>query len=419
MRIPDRVAAWLLVLAAILFFFRGPDRALRLSVSLDHAVNYSSGRLWLKGVNPYDHALLAPEFLAAGGPERLTPKRSTQPAVYLPPALPVFAVLAALPWGAANAAWCLLSTGAFLLSVILLVRRAGVRVEDMRVWAAVALVFSPVHTGLAMGNPSVLACASTTLAVLTALEGAVAAPPLLLGLAHCLKPQISICGVLLLALWRAWPALLLSGLPPLATGVIAAARAPSVAAGLAWLTTLRDNLASGFAAGGANASGLRDPGAYLLVNAKTLAALVTDDRAGAAVLVWFAAVGMTALFLLRRGADGPETRDRDLGFAAVVTLMVAYHRYYDAQLLLLALPFVARAWRERPAFAAAASSALALLAFPTQALGGMFLASDPGSLSRFLLFRHQPCAVIALGALLIPSAARGAQAGDGRDERAG
>ncbi len=64
-------------------------------------------------------------------------------------------------------------------------------------------------------------------------------PGVLLGLAHCVKPQISIFAVVLLAIWACWKPLLISFAVPVASAAVSIMRAPSLDQYRQWLASLQ------------------------------------------------------------------------------------------------------------------------------------------------------------------------------------
>ena len=107
-------------------------------------------------------------------------------------------------------------------------------------------------------------------------------------------------------------------------------------AGGPWLNSWLANLSWLSRPGGMNDPSMQNPDRYSLINLQyPLSSLIAD---GALVqLMTLSAVGLAALALvwLRRGRD-PHPDLLALAIVAVLGLLVAYHRYYDA--VLLAIP---------------------------------------------------------------------------------
>jgi hypothetical protein len=375
-------------LSFLFFLLRGPYRALHASVSIDFAVNYASSRLWLQGRNPYDPALLKAEFIGpARGPAAIAPKYATQPAVYPPTMFALIAPIAWLPWNAANWIWCLASTALVLLSLRKILAASKLPVGAYWAMAAALTAFSPTHTGLAMGNPSAVACALTTLAALAALEERETAAGLLTGAAVCLKPQIAICAVALFLAWRKPRAVVIAAATAAGSAAISLLRAPSWEEYLTWLQTLRANVSSGFFPGGANDASIANPVSFLFINVQALLGLLIRDATFLDAAAWIILAALFIVYAKRRTGS----RDHDVAFAAVMTLLAVYHRYYDAQLLLLVVPFLAAQWKRRES--RWLLGLLCAFAFPLQTA----LAAIPAAA---LLLRHQPLALLLAAVLL-------------------
>ncbi len=400
-----KTAIGLLFLIALAFFLaRGPVRAVRTTTPRDFALLYTAGRLWAKGQNPYDPAALAREFLYnAKGPPPLVPEPHSHPAVYPPTAMPIVAAFARLPWARANLLWCLVSVACFALSLLLIFKNAGLSNTGKWLLACALLVFSPVQTGLAMGNPSVLVSSLTALAVYFALSKRWVISGILLGIAHCLKPQLSICALAVLAVWQCWRPVLLSFLVSLIVAAVSVIPATSIAQYWQWCLTLQQNVAASFALGGTNNPSAGQEGSHILLNSQALVGLFTRNLRLNDALVWILAAILILLYFRFRRRFGDVSRWRDLAFFSALTIAVTYHRYYDAQLLLLAIPFMVASWRAYRPTVIALIVCLLLLAFPLQAALAVWEGSGgTNSFLGLILFRHQPLAVLVMCFVLIP-----------------
>ena len=382
---------------AIFFVERGPYRAIRYSTTGDFSTVYAAARCWLHGGNPYERAELKHALAAGGAPPDLQRDQDVNPSVYLPAALPWAALVAWLPWWPANAIWCLLSVAIFGLSLWKLLEGSEVTTSVGWLFASAALLFSPTYVGIYDGNPSVAAISLTTLAICLAPRHRVAGG-ILLGIASCFKPQIAVCAVGLLVLWRMWPALVAAAMTfavSLAVGVAFVSRG--------WLATERQNIALSFLPGGQSDPSPTSHVAWQLLNAQTLTSYPFDASRLTDASVWVVLLGVIILFLWRRQRAAYRSFGHDAAFAAAVTLAVTYHRYYDAQLLLLLIPATVVWWREgRRAQTLSVAVCLAALAFPLQSvfarrMGEAARIASPG---QFALLRFQPLAVITLCGVL-------------------
>lgn len=390
--------------AGLYFTARGPWRAVGSVNSYDFASVYGAARCWLHGENPYDMRQVDAQVHASGDNPATFPNTEPPPSVYLPTAFPVVAPVALLPWKAARLAWCLLSVGLFVFSVVLLIRACKAAGSAKWLLAAGVLFFSPTSSGLSTGNPSVVSCSLTLAAILLAMRARILAPAVLLGLAHAVKPQVSIAAVAVLMLWRNWSVVLYSFAIPLAAALVSVLTASGVDQYKMWLLSLRDGIAAISLPGGVNDPSPANYFSYHLVNAAAIASIPIHNPHVVSALVWTGTLSLIALYLWKRPrASVPDVAWRDAAFFCTVFLVPVYHRYYDCQLLLGILPWLC--WREARSKAArwAIWTGLFLLLFPLQAIVAEARPGlSPASASGFLLLRHQPGIVLLLAILLIP-----------------
>jgi hypothetical protein len=395
---------FLFLLALLFFTFRGPYRAIGLLRSRDFALVYTAARCWMNSKNPYDPAELSKEFLySAKGPAPLVPEKKSHPSIYPPTAMPIIAVLAWIPWAWANILWCLLSLALFAMSLLPILRNTGLSANGKWLLASALLTFSPTHTGLALGNPSVIVCSLVALAIFASLSRHLVLGGMLLGIAHCLKPHLSICALAVLVTWKCWLPVLISLVVPFVSAVTSALSASSIDQYWHWCMTLQQNITASLASGGTSSPSAANQGAFILLNAQSIVGLFTRNLRLNDAIVWMIAAAMIFVYLRFRAVARDAPRWRDLGFFSALTIMSAYHRYYDAQLLLLLTPFLLESWYTCRAIVILLWACLLLVAFPSQAALAVWLPSaEPSSLLGVILFRHQPLAVVAMGLLLIP-----------------
>jgi len=220
----------------------------------------------------------------------------------------------------------------------------------------------------------------------------------------CIKPQIALCSLLAFLLWKRWM--------PLFTGLTGAAILTlfatlwisSFGQNWQWWESLKQNTASLALPGSLIDPRPSSPYADGFLNAQTLSYLLSANAPVAEGVVLILAAVLAALYFQFRRRDQKTSDARlDLAFLAAITLTLAYHRYYDGQLLLVVIPAVALLWqRGRVRTAAALGLCLAMVAFPLQS----FLAKqfEPAalhlSLLQFVLFRHEPAAVLGIAVIL-------------------
>lgn len=399
----------LFCLAVIFFVLMGPVRAMRGPFSYDFASLYGAAKSWVEGANPYDMDRVAALVHKAGYDAENAPNYlPVQPSVYLPTTFPLLAPLTWMRWNPARLIWACLGTVLFACSLLLFIPRG--RIADSGTpWLVLALAFcfTPASLGLSHGNPSVAACGLTMLSVYLVMQGRDLAGAFALGVVHCLKPQISITAVVLFALWGYWRVLFLSFALPVVVSVICILRAPSLAEFGHWVMSLQQAIAAASTPGSVNdPSPANQWGAYSMVNLQTVFSIWVHNSTVVNVLTWLTTWGLIGCYLAFRSRLDEDVRARDMAFFSAVGLLVVYHRFYDEQLLLMAIPFLlAGNWKKASAISLWAC--LIALALPLH-IGSDFLRHHlrPDTFAGLFLLRPLPLIVTAMCGFLIPWTAR-------------
>ena len=394
---------FIFVLSLIFFIERGSYRAIRYSTTGDFSTLYGAARTWLHGGNPYDRATLKTELAEAGAPQGIQHDQNINPSVYLPAAMPWMALLSWLPWRAANTAWSLLSLALFFLSLWEILASTSLAYATKWLAASAALLFSPTYVGIYDGNASVVVVSLTALTICLARQQATVTSGLLLGAALCFKPQIAVCALCVLALWRRWTPLLLGVLVLGVATMAGVLIASHFGHNWDWWQSEQQNVAASFQPGGQSDPLPGSRVAWQLLNAQTLTSYLFADRIALNIATWIVAMVLVAIFLKNRTSTARMPRWRDAGFFSALTLVVTYHRYYDAQILLLLIPSLAAFLQEgkRLRFGAIALCLL-VLAFPVQSVFARQLGAraEAPSLIQAVLLRNQPFALLVLTAIL-------------------
>src|SRR5882724_12592925 len=158
-----RLLILLLVLAATEFVIRGPLRYLQIPPSgstwSDITQIYVPSRAWVKGENPYDpDTFMALYHEATNSVVDRVSFRSHSPHPLT--TLVVFSPIAWLPWPVARVLWGILLSAIVLPALLALGSLLGIGSSNRRIaFAAAALAMAPLHTGIAVGNVSVMAIA--------------------------------------------------------------------------------------------------------------------------------------------------------------------------------------------------------------------------------------------------------------------
>ncbi len=376
---------------AVYWLVRGPLGAL--SDSSDLLTVYAAARCWLLGLNPYDIGDLVASARASGAVVNGLPVTADffqrTPSVYLPPALALLSPVARLDWAQAKVAFLVLSLAA-VLGLLLAVARLSSRLGLAT--GLFLLAFAPLQTALVKGQPTVLVCAliGASLATARPVLGGLA-----LGVACCLKPQLGL-GFLLLALCLGErKKLVVAVLTGLVLGLASITRLTAGASG-----ALLRNLDAISSASGINSGSPLNPLRYQLLNVDTL--LPQALYGSVAVALLYVAIAGVSLWALRASGE----RRLLIGLVAVATLLIGYHRVYDAMLLWLGIPALLLPWRPLPALLARAVYATFLVSGQTVAWSNGFVRQHAGDLLGFALLHHQTLACVLLWLIFVAGALR-------------
>jgi len=414
-----RAALVVVALGAAVLLWRGPIRAL--SNSTDFSIVYGSARAWLTGGNPYDAAEIGRAWLAAGGPAERSPAQF-ESAVFLypPPALALLSPIAAIPWPVAKIVWAGLNLALWAVTILCAASAARFVRGSTGWWAVIAggLWLAPAWTSMSVGQTCIVAGVGAAAAWGSRAGGHEPAGGLvagvLLGAGAALKPQL---GGLFAGyeVWRGrWRA------AAAAVGIAALLFLIGVArmeiAGVPWRASLSQNVAAFTTASNGDPT-RANPIRYHLINLHYPLHSFTDDRTAVRWAV-YAVVGVLGLAFLgadrvarrREGRTDPTADLTCLSMAAVTSLVVVYHRFYDGVVLIWPLTLAVRLLGEprRSATAAALLVLVGLFFLP----GASMLAEAqrrgwiPASLAdswlwQGLIMPHEAWALLAMALLLV------------------
>ena len=386
-----------IILAALLaFYVRGPERT-RTDFG-DFATVYGAARCWIFGSNPYVHSDVLRQYLLGGGDLADAPGQRGGASIYPPTTFPLAAIVAWLDWETAKRVWLAISVVLFAASLACVARSDFV--PNFGVGSAVIallLLFSPVHTGIAKGQPSVICISMLVCAFYLK-------PPrrweivsgFLLGLSCCLKPNVGLPYLLFCCWRRQWRVVAVSATVILPIAIVGVTRLQMFSPG--WQLAFANNIQSATGSTGTMNPTIADGSSFLLVNFQTLIGFFTVNQALCNWLT-YALLGGLAIWVIR--VAKPVTDPwLPLALFSLLVLLGSYHRYYDLQLLMLGTNGVFEVCRRywRPYFWATLVVPGILLWFPLQALAGQYiLPPDPSMplpfprlLLLFLAFRNQP-----------------------------
>ncbi len=403
------LVAGLFLLSLAFFLERGAYRGLHESRTGDFATIYAAARCWLHHEGPYDRAGLERELVQAGAPSVLIRDQLHQASLYPISAFPFVALLAFLPWSAANIIWCILSLACFAASIVALLQDLAVSKTGKWIAASACLFFSPTYVGVVNGNASVISISLAILSLDFAIHKRLWKSGVLFGVTLCIKPQIAICCFLALLLWRRRAAVVIGAVVAGIVWAVAILHASSSGQSWGWLVSWWQNVAHEGASGGLDDSRPGNPFASGFLNAQTLSYLVSGNALFAEGIVFALALVLAVLYFhfSQNEKNGPGRKWVDAAFFAALSLAITYHRYYDAQLLLAAIPTVVYLWQSsRVRTAALAGLCLLALAFPLQSTIDRIFGPAAGddSPALVLLRRYKPFVVILLALVLCSSA---------------
>ena len=346
-----RILAWAaLILAVAYFLWRGVWRGN--GDQGDLAVGFSAARAWLLGHDPYDVAVLNHDLFLAGGANLANSSLLEHLRnVYFPATLPVFVPLALVSWPEAKVLALLINVGASLFIALGLGHLLGWRLTSSKALALTAFVLAlaPVHTTIADGQTGLVATAAVVAAMLLERSGRGTASGVMYGLATAIKIQIGLPFVAYLLWRRRWAPALASCSTLVGLTVLSVVRMQVAAA--PWLSGWLTNMSWLSRPGGINDPSVQNPDRFTLINLQyPLSTLIAN--AALVELMTLTVVGVAALAFiwLRRGRD-PHPDLLSLAVVAVLGLLVAYHRYYDAVLLAIPIAWACSAigtprWRQ-------------------------------------------------------------------------
>lgn len=412
----------LFLAGAAVLAWRGPMRAQR--ISSDLVIIYSSARAWLAGENPYDDTAAAIEWLNGGGPPEANPgSLGSAVLLYPPTTFPLLGPIAMMGWEGAAAAWAAVSTVLYAAAVLSVAAVAGLRWGSTGWWGflAGAAWLAPAATNLALGQLAIAAVGLVAIGRAQAESRDGGARPgrwaegmagFFAGIAAALKPQVAGLFVVYDGGRGRWVRV--------AGAALAVALAAAAGIGrlersnIAWWASWTRNLEAFTTTSNGDPTRI-NPLAFQIISLHYPLHAFTDDRVLVKWIVYGIVGALCAAYFvidLKRGRRRGEGRGEllSLSMVAVVSLMVVYHRFYDAVLLLWPLALAVRGIAERRL--AAASWVLlglmaAFLAPGAAVLGVLGLEGKiPAAIERNLLWQavvlpHEAWALLGMAVVLV------------------
>ncbi len=343
---------WLAALAVFFAAFsfmvwRGPARALGPGGSSDFSLIWESTRSFLDGQSPYEVVAIQQTWEEHSGTSALPPSdRNAALFVYPPSTFVLMSPWCCTDWASGRMGWMLTGTAMLVGILAGCLRLAGLSWRQPVYWLAMAggIAMAPGHTGISVGQTSIAVMFLIVVAQLLRPDctrrGTLASllPGVALGLACAIKPQIGLVFLALEAGRGRWKAavtgLVVAGL------VLTAGILKLRASGVDWYPQWQANLAAFAASDNADPSAA-NPLRYQLINLSYLLHGFTDNRAVVKWLVYTIVTGLCgAYFLAGRGKPSERGELLSLSFLAAVSMLVVYHRLYDALVLLFPLAWL-------------------------------------------------------------------------------
>ena len=321
---------------------------------VDFKAYYYGARCLLQHHDPYDVSELEEVYRTDGGKHPLETIKARQAVtinINLPTTLIFVAPFAMLPWGAAHLLWTILTAGSLIIAAFL-VWDLGANYAPAISGVLICFVLANTEVFFAVGNTAGIVVSLCLVAVWCFLKDRfVWAGVLCLAIGLAMKPNdaglVWLYFLLAGGIYRkrALQTLLVTAVLGLAAIVWVTPVAPH------WMQERDSNFVVTSAPGGGNDPGPtadNGRGTRLIIDLQSALAIFRDDPriynsvsylvCGALLLVW--AVRTLRSRFSQQGAW--------FALAAVVplTMLVSYHRVYDAKLLLLAVPACAMLWAD-------------------------------------------------------------------------
>lgn len=340
------LVAALLLTGIALFLQRGVLRTFDPAINMDARLVAMGAHVWLRGENPYDPKAVAKSWEDLGEPAQHNPGARGRAAMVYP--LGTYALtsgIGALPVNLWRPVWNTLNVMLFLATIWLVMSLAGISTWSRAGVAFVgsALFMAPSHTNIALGQTGVLVCFSLVLAQWLWLRGHHRSAGIASGIALVVKPQTAAAFFVYDFLCRrtcmvttailtfgalmavGFGALLIRGINPVPDWLINIADLAKVAANPFASETPPYQLINVAAL----LHRLVGPGAQLM--ASVMGLLIC-----AAIAFFYFQVARSS-----RDLTGDKTAMLcDLSITAVLSMLLTYHRIYDAVVLLLPLALV-------------------------------------------------------------------------------
>jgi hypothetical protein len=344
---------YLLLLGFALFVFIGVyTECTQPGIGGDFRGVYFGTRCLIEHGDPYQLSVLQDAYLRGGGKLSEDPNKiraSVAPNIYLPSAFILAIPLAMLPWGPASASWIALTAASFILAAFLTWNLAA-RYAPVIAGGLIGLWLATTEVVFGNGNPAGIVVSLCVVAVCCFIEDRFAlAGVLCLAVSLAIKPQDA--GLV-------WLYFLLAGgiYRKRALQTLAVAIALGLAGALwvwhiapHWIQEWQANLTAISAHGGYNdpaTAGISGHIVQAMIDLPTVVSVfVSDPHIYVPVSHLIGAVLLLSWLVATLLSHTSKTNAwLALAAASALSMIVTYHRAYDAKLLLLIVPACAIFW---------------------------------------------------------------------------
>jgi hypothetical protein len=336
--------AFLFTFCGTVFVVRGPFRAATASGLNDLISPYIQATALVHGADPYSPQSLLKfwpsDALAARPDVRQFSDGSILTRHGIPTAYPLtcFFLLApftVLPWHVFKFLAIFVNVALLYFAAWSLVTVAEMNPTRRLLFAASALLFAPIHTGIATYNLAIVGTELGIISLLSEYSGRKMESGLLIALSLALKPQIGLCFLIYQIVRR----------QNRITGFAVGTLATLIAVPMAWLAFAHVNWLSNYTfdnhalltMGVLGDFTDRNPLRFGLVNLQVGIYPLLHNRDAANALAIVFSLVLFAVWMLLVSRLNRQNNLLCLGALAALGLLPVYHRFYDATLLLIPL----------------------------------------------------------------------------------
>ena len=354
MTIGRRLGLFLLLSCGAISIFYGSSYAVKASGSPDFRALYYGTRCLLQRHNPYNENELESVYRREGGERPSDTIRQRQVVtlcINLPTTFLLVAPLAILPWAVAQAVWLTLLAGLFLLAGWLM-WHLGAKYAPGVTTLLICIVLINSEVVFAGGNSAGLVVSLCVVAVWCFFqERFVTAGILCLAISLAIKPHD--VGLVWLYFLLAGGAYRKHALQTLVVTILLVLPAIVWVSLVAphWMTELNSNLVTTSVHGGINDPGPTSTNLHkidMVIDLQSVISVFKDDPRIYNPVTYLMCGALLVVWLARTFRSRFSQASAWLALAAIVplTMLVTYHRPWDAKLLLLTVPASAMLWAE-------------------------------------------------------------------------